>query len=401
MKTGRKALGWFAMALLCINAFSQTHLPPIAQNDSATVIQPFADTINVTANDTSPSGDNFCIKKVYGSPFFHTFNCNSVIFNSDSSAFGNDTAWYVICNVSQPNLCDTAMMIATVTRHYTPFMLNNSRWTVYGQQGDFCPDGISEEWIYYWTTSDTMINGSSYKKLYSEEDDALDACVLGFTIGSPFLMGYLRQDTLGRKVYYLGADSINEAVLYDFNVAMPDTIVANARDTSLVTSFGYFESGGTYYRSVNVDNNFGYLGWDSLSSEWIEGFGSTLGLFGPYGVGASELWCFSANGKTIYPTYSIDTCAYQTPLGISTIPIIKFNIYPNPASDFCVLQLNGADENYSAEVFDMTGREVLPLFTNQTGSTFNFNVSSLADGLYFVKVHSNDGHVGVSKLVKE
>lgn len=110
-------------------------MPPVANNDSASVIQPYNDTIRVTANDTSFSGDSFCIAAIYGSPYFSILDCNSLIYKSDSAFVGNDTAWYVVCNNSQPGLCDTAMVVIAVKWHYTPFMLNNSKWVVYRTEG--------------------------------------------------------------------------------------------------------------------------------------------------------------------------------------------------------------------------------------------------------------------------
>ncbi len=93
---------------------------------------------------------------------------------------------------------------------------------------------------------------------------------------------------------------------------------------------------------------------------------------------------------------------------IQKIPDENANIvlYPNPASGNCSLQFNGYNEILSASVFDITGREIMQLFSNQHISTYNFNVSSLPVGLYFVKVNpkSSTGKfekAWVSKLVKE
>jgi len=405
MKANRKFLVFIAITLLCsMGVRGQTHLPPIAQNDSTSVIQPFADTINVTSNDSSPTGDSFCVTSVYGSPFFHVLNCNSIIFKSDSSSFGRDTAYYVVCNDSQPGLCDTAMVVVNVQRHYMPFMLNNSRWTVYTQYGDCQNDDIYDvQWNYYWTTIDTNINNLLYKNLYAKQDGGTYLCSYGTcncAIGSPYLFGYLRQDTIGKKVFFLNVDSTYERVIYDFNIAVNDTVYKGAEDTSWVGSFNYYESQGNYYRQVNVQNYIEYLGWGlSVPNGWIEGFGSTAGLFNPYGV-YTELLCFSSNGVSIYPNYASDTCAY-IPVSIETVPELETSIHPNPTTGQCTLHLKVNNECLNASIFDMTGREVLPLFTNQYGSTFNFNVSTLANGLYFVKVSGSNGHVGVSKLIKE
>jgi hypothetical protein len=391
-----------AIMLNCMVGIGQTHLPPVALNDSATIIQPYADTINVTANDTSPSGDNFCLRKVYGSPFFHALNCNNVVFNSDSSLFGNDTAWYVICNVNQPSLCDTAEVVVNVQRHYTPMMLNNSRWINYTESD--CDNAGFESWDYYWTTADTLINGQVYRILYTNSVLVIYNCQVNGEPDPPQVFqtkyaGFLRQDTFGHKVYVLLPGSTNEQLLYDFDLPIGDTAYSVPYDTQIISSVNYYKSNESYYRRMQIMP----LGINSNGgeSDWIEGIGSIGGPVNAFRQAYSALLiCFSTNGQTIYPNYANDTCAYIS-VGITTIPLIQSSVHPNPTTGFCTLQLAEGGENFSASVYDITGREILPLFTNQSGSIFNFNVSALADGLYFVKIHNNKGQVGISKLVKE
>jgi PKD repeat protein len=98
-----------------ITGLQGAHYPPVAANDTSGVVKPNQDTLNVTANDYSPSGDSFCIASVSNPVYFTVSGCNDVIFNSaNATAPGMDTAWYIVCNVDQPTLCDSAMIIVTV-----------------------------------------------------------------------------------------------------------------------------------------------------------------------------------------------------------------------------------------------------------------------------------------------
>lgn len=105
------------------------HLPPVANNDFATVVQPHGDTINVTANDNSPSNDSFCVTTIYGGQYFSVLGCNDVAFNPSPTFSGYDTCYYVVCNTGQPTLCDTAEVIVDVTvvvTHLPPVAVNDT-----------------------------------------------------------------------------------------------------------------------------------------------------------------------------------------------------------------------------------------------------------------------------------
>jgi hypothetical protein len=332
MKASRKLLSilYLTGLMLCsIVALGQTHLPPVAQNDSVSVIQPYADTVNVTANDSSPSGDSFCVTKVYGSAFFTLLNCNQVAFRSDSGSFGNDTAWYVICNDSQPNLCDTGTVIATVVRHYTPLMLNNARWITYIQSD--CDNAGFEEWTYYWTTTDTLINSKVYRVVYTNSVSVGYYCPGTGGPGLPITSqtqhaGFLRQDTVGHKVYVLMPDSTNEHLLYDFDLQVGDTInkLPNV-DTMVVNSIDYYSNTENYFRRINISS----FRLDGGVGTWIEGIGSMFGPVSAFGdMFSSYLLCFSTNGQTLYPNYSNDTCAYIT-VGIENVISLPTSIHPN------------------------------------------------------------------------
>src|ERR1019366_8375650 len=136
METANKRIFLWLFVFMTLNCYpvlsqqrgidSTANQPPIANNDTASVYQPNSDTINVTANDYSPSGDSFCMTAVYGSTFFSQLNCNDIVFTPDSNFIGKDTVWYIICNVGQSTLCDTATLVVNVYPHYTPFILNNA-----------------------------------------------------------------------------------------------------------------------------------------------------------------------------------------------------------------------------------------------------------------------------------
>jgi PKD repeat protein len=96
-----------------------TYQPPVANNDAVSTLQPGSTTVNAGANDTDPNGA-FCITSITAqtpAPSYFSINggnCKLLDFHADSTFTGNDTCWYVICDNTHTNLCDTAMAVVTV-----------------------------------------------------------------------------------------------------------------------------------------------------------------------------------------------------------------------------------------------------------------------------------------------
>ncbi len=76
---------------------------------------------------------------------------------------------------------------------------------------------------------------------------------------------------------------------------------------------------------------------------------------------------------------------------------IAIQIYPNPNSGMFTVELNNSLTK-TIQVTDLTGRIVLENTT--TANNFNVNISTLANGVYYVKVISNNS-VNVLKVVKQ
>lgn len=74
-------------------------------------------------------------------------------------------------------------------------------------------------------------------------------------------------------------------------------------------------------------------------------------------------------------------------------PVVEFSVYPNPASNY--LTISGANGLREVSVIDVTGRTVVTL-----GATNTIDISSLAAGVYMVRVATEQG-VGMQKFVKE
>ena len=99
-----------------------------------------------------------------------------------------------------------------------------------------------------------------------------------------------------------------------------------------------------------------------------------------------------SNSATI--TQSVSACTGLNNNVASTIGTV---VYPNPNTGLFTIELNNGSVK-TIEVMDLTGRIVLT--NTSSNDKIDFNISNLANGVYFVKVQSNNS-VEVIKIVKQ
>jgi len=94
-----------------------TNAAPIATDDAAATDSAVAVVIDVQANDNEPDGD-LLITSIYSGPNNGTatiINCDSINYINNAGFTGTDTLWYMVCDQGALQLCDTAMLVITVT----------------------------------------------------------------------------------------------------------------------------------------------------------------------------------------------------------------------------------------------------------------------------------------------
>lgn len=102
----------------------------------------------------------------------------------------------------------------------------------------------------------------------------------------------------------------------------------------------------------------------------------------------------NAYGNRLY----VDEINYNSTVGLQKYSNnLDVKIYPNPANNFVVIDLNDAKEK-TIEVFDVTGRIIISEQTAETKK--QINISKLDEGVYYVRVSCN-GLQYISKLIKE
>lgn len=104
---------------------------------------------------------------------------------------------------------------------------------------------------------------------------------------------------------------------------------------------------------------------------------------------------------SVCPGYTWTTVFTQTVVNCTGLNeqsnALSFGLYPNPAANEVSLDFNN-NSSKNVVVYDMTGKAVLTVNSNE--AVVKMNVSALSQGVYFVKIQSNN-RTEVAKLIKE
>ncbi len=245
----------------------------------------------------------------------------------------------------------------------------------------------------YRFSNDTLMDGKMYKTVFISEDEQQEEW---FFFGS-----FVREEN--KKVYYREYSG-EEGLIYDFNLALGDTVVVNnPRAVSEVTL--------TLVEIDSVETSEGYHERWKLTNEsfeepeyWIKGIGSMAGilnstsnLFGGL-CGTYILLCEQENNAAVYQNPDYEYCYYDE-LIVSEeeakTPNKMFDIRYRQTDKSLDLIFESKEEHHIF-ITDVKGR----LITEKKSSEKQIRVSLAGQpkGLYIIVVHTNDG-ITVSKKI--
>ncbi len=259
------------------------------------------------------------------------------------------------------------------TSLYRPFPTTNGEWIYcytfnipYPKQKD------------YILKEDTSISNIAYKKIFVDG----------------FYKGALRESS--KKIYIVPDTSLNEYVLYDFNLTVGDTIknpvggaicsngpiVINAVD-SVLASDGY-------HRSIRF-----------IYGEWIEGIGSKHYLLNPVQyncLGGNDNLEFVQNDSTFDYTSYNPTCATSTSVGLGENLQTILHLFPNPLTFEANLSISEEIINGTIYIYNHLG-EIVQELNNVQGAAVNLKRENLSAGLYFLYLKDKTRRSTLHKLV--
>lgn len=294
---------------------------------------------------------------------------------------------------------------------YEPFIDMDKRWhmtrTIYNTQ------------IYTYAARikkiDTLIDGKVYQKIVS------DTIYLLPENESAGYLGFIREDTTSKKVYYTNTDvgyppfqfnTNEERLLYDFSLEIGDT--ATVMTTEECNNDG---SGFTSLKVLNIDSlelidgskrKRWFLEDINNGDEvyWVEGIGSQYGLY----ITSCPFTSIDAYKYSLLCYYEGETHLYQEPgeteCGVFwTSSTDEFNmkekgivVFPNPTSGNTVFSIESEDmDNLSIIITNLQGKVIKIL--DVTSKQVNYNLGTVADGTYLVHLVRGDAIQSTRKLI--
>ncbi|MEM7102773.1 MAG: T9SS type A sorting domain-containing protein [Bacteroidota bacterium] len=318
-----------------------------------------------------------------------------------------------------------------LSQSYTPFELDNVEWVMEQVFPHFGPTDDVQYWTMYTTEEDTVINNSTYRLLYINKhcqdfyDQFHNSVFNDQFVYDNFAVGGLREDSKRLYFYkfeeqpnepfrfdsgYQRLEEHEEYLLYDFNFAIGDTIHFSTLDlfevingdttfyetphfTIINSATGQTNGANTYSVSPNISFAFPFA-----EGSWIEGIGSSYGLFGSYYSYFSRLICYKID-KTVMLGNNCEPC---TGLPVSTIdPALTSDVllFPNPATDKVFIRMEGDKRLKEVTILDQLGRTLIEYSDLDDLQNVEISVMHLPKGIYMVNGVLNTHQSFTRKLI--
>lgn len=271
---------------------------------------------------------------------------------------------------------------------------------------------IASYHCYGLQNNDTVIQSTTYHKLYSSKDTLFSEseCI-----------GGLREDSAGRVFFNGRLQSIfgsypahlqnRDILLFDFSVRQGDTLrnkpgipnsvvynLTNGNDWLVVKGVDSIFLAGNYRKRIYFEGD---------SNSWVEGIGNIKrGLLFSSGITTTNgpynyLICFRQNNACLYQKPGFLDCYPEYPGGISKNmnKICQLHFYPNPADERCMIK-------YPEEITDKTIIEVITLtgdvlfFKDISGlKSLEICTKDFPDGFYLIRCFKGDGTSIYGKII--
>jgi len=243
----------------------------------------------------------------------------------------------------------------------------------------------------YSIEGDTVINEITYKAIYTTPDSIFDATASEYHSAV--------RDSANRWLFVPGDES-EEYLLYDFNINEGDTIeINNPWEDGLRTLIAFnvdsVELSDGYYKRIGVGIYDPPSGQPHIIDQWIEGIGSTNGLFysGWYIMDLGyQLLCFHRNDTLVYLHSPDGTCGYILVGSDERNSSLKVEVFPNPVTNVLTIK---SSFDCAVRIYDINGRFVY------TGRDRTIDLSWLNTGIYYLRVYdANNRVIATDKLLK-
>jgi|AntAceMinimDraft_15_1070371.scaffolds.fasta_scaffold15565_2 hypothetical protein len=283
-------------------------------------------------------------------------------------------------------------------QEYVPFPDSNTIWSeVFTSQQPY-----EIETYQYGISGDTVINANQYQKLYLLNDTV-------YPLITGQYCGAIREDStkiifvIDCNCAYPGSGQ-DEVILYDFSKSIGDTVFVGIDGLG---PSGYLVI--DYVDSMLIDNSyrktFHFLGYESY---WIEGLGSTRGLFSPImtqptGYQKWELICFNQDNEVKYLNPGFNTCfPILTGMNSEELESNDIKIFPHPVTNISVIEfMNNTSFMYQyIDFYNIFGQKVNHINIKDRKQIFIKKID-YRSGLYVYRISGQNIKSVIGKIIIE
>jgi endonuclease I len=248
-------------------------------------------------------------------------------------------------------------------------------------------------YIFYTLSGDTILNKTTYSKLYKSTD-------YWPADSNSVFIGALRSDTCGRV--WLNLNNM-ENLLYDFSLAIQDTFFYQPEGTSELANF-IVESVDLVLLKDKINHNL--INFKNSENVWVGGVGDIFSLLWnniPFpdcgaaslysknincGILTTKLNCFYNNNKLVFKN-CLGECYKNESSGIASIKKYEghnlLRIYPNPASNSINILFNDNESHsYILKITNSTGQLLHELTLEQANNSID--ISDFEAGIYIISL---------------
>lgn len=285
-----------------------------------------------------------------------------------------------------------------ISAQETDYLSNDPNWRQEWWFGGGMPCLQIHNYIYY-LNGDSLIGGLEYKKVFKRGETEYiwlappphQDCE-GIILYNDFWT-LLRQD--GKKLFIY--EDGNDHLLYDFNLAVGDTLPVTWNMTTqgiIVSSVDSIFMGDHYRKKFSIHEQ------SPVADILIEGVGFGSGLLEPFPMlwYPTELLCFTLNDTTYFPGYGEDCdLTVKVPLPANETDL---SFYPNPVKNRFRIDHSTDTEIQQVIAYDRTGRRhfMKPL---QIGPySIELDLSGLNQGLYILELYDKKSAFSRIKVMK-
>jgi len=197
---------------------------------------------------------------------------------------------------------------------------------------------------------------------------------------------------------YINNSNVNRFTSDDIGVYFSDTVISGINN--------WFQLPFTP-QIVNTPGVFpDTLNWTLVSGNYTAAGGESFIIIGNYKANVNTTLVVSNNSASLETVYFYIDDVSLTPTPCTGIeeynPQTEINIYPNPATDFTIIEYTLPQGEYTGEIifFDMQGNEIKHFTVDRMFDHLRISTYDLPAGTYIYTLQTSKGISGSRKMIK-